>query len=103
MKLPRMRFTVQKMMVIVAVIGLICFFLARSQRLHKTAKFHEKLVLVGSKRVLCTIGPNATPVMADIPTKEGWWHQEMKGKYELASKHPWFPVAPDPPEPKDMP
>ena len=27
-------------------------------------------------------------------------HGRLKAKYEEAARHPWFPVEPDPPEPK---
>ena len=28
------------------------------------------------------------------------YYQQMQAKYERASRHPWLPVPPDPPEPK---
>jgi hypothetical protein len=28
------------------------------------------------------------------------WHARLKDKYYQASRRPWFPVPPDPPEPK---
>jgi hypothetical protein len=33
-------------------------------------------------------------------TPRGKWHYEMSMKYARASRSPWLPVEPDPPEPE---
>lgn len=37
----------------------------------------------------------------DFPSRaRNEWHILMAEKYRLAARHPWLPVAPDPPEPE---
>lgn len=35
-----------------------------------------------------------------VPRHKALWHVALSRKYERAARSPWFPVAPDPPEPK---
>ncbi|HWE35692.1 MAG TPA: hypothetical protein VG406_03905 [Isosphaeraceae bacterium] len=41
-------------------------------------------------------GPGTTTELL----RKAAFHRELAQKYEQAARHPWSPVAPDPPEPK---
>jgi hypothetical protein len=99
MKVPRARFTLRQVILIVAAISLVCPLLARYIRLSQVAASHEKRIIAGARRTNCFIGPRATPAVAYIPTETGWWHYRMKEKYKRLSLRPWLPVEPDPPPP----
>jgi hypothetical protein len=93
MALPRVRFTVRRMMVAVAVVA--CIFWASLLIIERRGRF---LIIVGSHRM-----PDARFLRhrdADYVLRLARWHDEMQAKYEFAAAHPWLPVAPDPPEPE---
>ena len=66
--------------------------------------------LVGDTHPDRSIPPGWSPPSAqDPPPIRAWrmsqerriaYHQAMKQKYERASRYPWLPVLPDPPEPE---
>jgi hypothetical protein len=99
LNVPRVRFTLRQMILIVAVISFVCPLLARYIRLIQVAASHENQILLGAKRVNCRIGPQATRAVGYIPTESGLWHYRMKEKYKRLSLRPWLPVDPDPPPP----
>jgi hypothetical protein len=99
LKVPRVRFSLRRMILIVAAISLVCPLLARYVRLIQIAASHENQILVGAKRVNCRIGPQGTLAVGYIPTESGLWHYRMKEKYKKSSFRPWLPVEPDPPPP----
>ncbi len=90
MPLPRVRFTVRRMMVAVAVAACIFCLIERRRRF---------LIIVGRLRM-----PDARflrhPGDADYVLRLARWHDELQAKYEFAAAHPWLPVAPDPPAPE---
>ena len=93
MRLPRVRFTVRRMMVLVAILGLMIAAFERRQRFGWIASEHRAHV---PKHMF----PTKPVGMGDKEWRPLEWHESMARKYEYAASHPWLPVAPDPPEPK---
>lgn len=94
MKFPRVRSTVRRMMVAVAFVGLAFgAYLAcrvRAERFQDSARWHRV------RHVALVIGGgDESPSLARLE-----WHKAMAEKYDRAARYPWFPVAPDPPEPR---
>jgi hypothetical protein len=87
------RLTVRRLMIAVAVMGsALGITIERSQRFRWIAARHR-----GEVPILPRLKPIGMP-------DERWrlfeWHQLMARKYEYAARHPWLPIAPDPPKPK---
>jgi hypothetical protein len=93
MRIPRVRFTVRRLMIAVAVVAAIVAFFKRRDDFERVAEYHRS-----------RIG------MADIDFSRRYeirffspknrWHYDMMHKYIYAARDPWLPVAPDPPEPE---
>jgi hypothetical protein len=81
MKLPRVRFTVRRMMVAVAVLALAVGWWKQGER--RRARFRALAIV--------------HLIEANEPTD---YHGRTAVKYMWATRYPWLPVAPDPPEPK---
>jgi hypothetical protein len=99
MRLPRLRFTVRRMMVAVAVVALVLGAVAlgvRSGEFRNRARYHE--VMAASP--LLGVKP-APPVFDPVRYTPKWsaYHARLKRKYERAARRPWLFVAPDPPLP----
>ncbi len=95
MRLSRLtpRFTVLRLLVAVAIIGsALGITIQRSERFRWIAAGHR-----GAVPMLPPIKPIGMP---DKDWRLFEWHQSMARKYEYAARHPWLPVAPDPPEPR---
>jgi hypothetical protein len=99
---PRFRFTVRGMMLAVAVAGMACggevvrrrraAFLAQAEVHRALADYlsvSEHYVLRPGDTHLSLTGRRRAEVEA-----------RLAAKYERAARHPWLPVAPDPPEPE---
>jgi hypothetical protein len=95
MKLPRVRFTVRRLMVAVVIVGLMlglgAWMARRSAEFRKRAESHMRTV-----RVMYSIG-RWKPRGFD----RNAWAWRMGEKYAYAASHPWLPVEPDPPEPTE--
>ena len=115
MKIPRIRFTVRRMMVAVAVLalafGIARLWWARQRYLEKAAghasfrayllrspeniKHWEERWTSGREgkpaRYPWPAGPPFVPAIAE-------YHEAMRLKYERAARYPWLSVAPDPPD-----
>jgi hypothetical protein len=103
MRLPRVRFTVRRLMVAVAIVALCLpawsFWARRDERYlefaikamkHNTlAEAYETGRPLGSLRERARVNPCKAA-----------YHATLARKYEYAASHPWLPVAPDPPEPE---
>src|SRR4051812_46996523 len=112
MSLPRVRFTVRRMMLAVAIaavaLGSTAELKRRSDRFRRLAEEHNQRVIVG--RMVTRRGGGTREFFYDrsgnpVPEWERHllkdaWHAKLKIKYYEASRHPWLPVPPDPPEPK---
>jgi hypothetical protein len=92
MRMPRFRFTVRRMMVAVAIVGLASgVLIERHRRFDRLAKEHinEYWKYVPEDE----LRPRE-------PNPEADWHLIMYFNYDHAARYPWLPVAPDPPEPE---
>lgn len=133
MRMPRVRFTLRRMMVAVALVGILTgAWLEASRQIRSSRRsrvrasghrFEEALALKNHaraasilKRAISTrsfvdLGDfqiiTGTPDDALASLKEAMesfsrrveYHRAMRVKYEHATRYPWLPVAPDPPNP----
>jgi hypothetical protein len=100
MPLPRVRFTVRRMMVAVAVVALALsggVWAARMMALSKAyeARCYELAVMRRKEG-----GPSVNWGHGHRPlSARQEWLRQMSIKYRYASCFPWLPVEPDPPAP----
>jgi hypothetical protein len=92
--------TIRQWMIVVAVVAPILY---ASQLLLLSAAYRERagqyqVGLLGSTPML--MGPNGSHSLNGRPSAHGIWVEKMAEKYLRASRFPWLPVEPDPPEPK---
>jgi hypothetical protein len=109
MRLPRVRFTVRRMMVSVAVASscvaayLVATrggefreeaieYLQREQFRVKAEHYGHRLADLSDIKVI--------PGHPDPLHRRREYYDQMRKKYERAARYPWLPVAPDPPEPE---
>jgi hypothetical protein len=94
MKLPRVRFTVRRMMVAVAVVGLA---FGVTKWIKGRRDMFESLAddYLDEGSAFAEYGHGLTEL-----NPRSAWNWAMYLKYKQAARHPWFPVAPDPPEPE---
>jgi hypothetical protein len=91
MRLPRVRFTLRRMMLVVAVVaihfGLTAWMERRATQFRALYADHiNKVGVVSSPK----------PWPHEV---QGIYHLAMGEKYRVAALRPWLPVEPDPPEP----
>jgi hypothetical protein len=98
MRLPRVRFTVRRLMVAVAIAGLAFGGLkyseilrSRSVRYRELATVHEFAAL--ELQLAKYLGEPPEPLRV-------LYHNALAQKYHRAASQPWFLAEPDPPEPK---
>jgi hypothetical protein len=90
MRLPRSRFTVRRLMVAVAITAVATYTGMVAWRIETyamRADAHARHLKSGHSFIYDS---------SDLIQ----WHGRMRLKYENAARNPWFPVAPDTPEPK---
>jgi hypothetical protein len=110
MRLPRVQFTVRRMMIAVAVVAILLGvgpLRRRSASYHRKALEHARLVGVSKEnaKVQRTAGrdhPEIRPLMeASAAELEGMaeWHSDLAEKYSRAASRPWetMPLDPAPP------
>jgi hypothetical protein len=123
MRLPRVRFTVRRLMVAMAIVGLLVGLMMRHLHFRRMADYHDSRVVESFE-----IGrpPREPGSLESAPasitvynhfgrlvgragkTRDGLkrlmslsdWHEVMRRKFEYAARRPWLPVEPDPPEPE---
>jgi hypothetical protein len=97
--MKRPRFTVRRLMLAVAAVGLALGLCAtcrsRSERFHASMMSHESRAM----ELLDNVQPDADAASLRRLSARIAWHEVMWAKYEHAAGHPWLPVWPDPPEP----
>jgi hypothetical protein len=124
MRLPRPQFTVRRLMIAVAVVGILTAWGIEGER--RRARFADQCFLhflngEFKRECLDEVGlPDELgfgPVipgfekehadMVDGHRKASKWlvaqvvyYKHMHAKYEFASRYPWLPVLPDPPRPE---
>ena len=107
MRLVRVRFTIQRLMVMIGLVAVILGTVeVRRQRklVHEyraRATFHEIMAATTSDIVLNGSGSaqGLTAVMKVPGSGQKAYHEEMKRKYEQAADRPWLWVQPDPSPP----
>jgi hypothetical protein len=99
MRIPRVRFTVRRMMVAVAIMGVALGLYKRREKLLALADYHEKgekcagLGTGGGISWINQHGEEVTETKSD-------WHSQLAEKYHRAASRPWLPVEADSPEPE---
>ena len=116
MKIPRISFTVRRMMVAVAVVALafaIVHLWSLRQLYLKMAAQHGGISALRDRTPedIAFWEARLTAQHEGLPASDPWpgghplvpsmarYHEAMRLKYERAARYPWLPVAPDPPEP----
>lgn len=96
MRLPRPRLTIRRLMILVAVVGLLVAIWTEGER--RRQRFRDRVRDYAHSAIylrLHAILDNRPP----DPVRSAWF-KAMQEKYEFAARYPWLPVSPDPPEPK---
>ncbi|MDB5352076.1 MAG: hypothetical protein JWN86_3323 [Planctomycetota bacterium] len=93
--MPRFRFTVRRMMVVVAIVAAcLGWIVERHARFRRLSASHMSQAIEAS-------GPDDPfHIALKIPSPEEEWRIGLAAKYARAARYPWLPVEPDPPEPK---
>ena len=106
MKLPRVRFTIRRLMAAVAVLALV---LAVADQLRRRRESFQRSADVyrrktGDAFMAAQITRSGNLFVWDRRTSPAHealadHYDALRVKYERAAAHPWRPVTPDPPEP----
>jgi hypothetical protein len=100
MRPPRLRFTVRRLMTVVAVVAVLLggFSLGRrSAYLNRLWLDHRR---EADRIARLAVTGSVVPSDRRSSGARFLWHCEMASKYGYAASHPWLPVEPDPPEPR---
>jgi hypothetical protein len=121
MSLPRVRFTVRRLMVAVAIVGGLiggsveCRRRLESERrigeYQRLAKHHHRAAARLRDRyrespqesVVLFIHSSEFAQTPALKLKWAEYHESLSRKYEQAASNPWAPLPPDPPEPEIVP
>ena len=97
MKLPRVRFTVRRMMIAVMITAVLIW----AERLRRLSKgYEERAESLGWEVFGASEYSPHGPEDAAHQRALVNHYRMLEDKYNRASKRPWLPVEPDPPEPK---
>jgi hypothetical protein len=116
MRLPRVKYTVRRMMVAVAILalafGIIRLWATRQLYLKKAAGHAGfRTEVLRSPETIAYWESRWTAQREGRPARYPWpggppfvpamaqYHDAMRIKYERAARYPWLPVEPDPPPP----
>jgi hypothetical protein len=94
MRLPRVRFTVRRLMASVAIVAFILWaerLLRLPREYRDRAGYYSQCEFDASGR-LAPGNPRDRAVVDH--------YHSLHEKYERAARYPWLPIAPDPPEPE---
>jgi hypothetical protein len=115
MRLPRVRFTVRRMMIAVAVGSIACaaiHWIELRGECRREAQWHEgvledlETIRTNGFYPYCSRGGSPVTHLeyneatAPLHARLVAHHDIMRRKYERAARWPWLPVEPDPPEPE---
>ncbi len=102
------RFTLWQLMAMVAVVAIILGVALemgrRRARFSRLAAFHRSKIIAPSRhvdrnrRIVRWIDHRGG--MFEERPRLDYWHEELAHKYVVAASFPWYPVDPDPPEPR---
>jgi hypothetical protein len=100
MRLSRLRLTVLRMMILVAlvamVLGMALGLTRRRSRLIAISLEHVGPAAEDGGTLIITA---EGPAYVGLKTEKGRWHEEMRRRYDYYGHRPWLPLPPDPPEP----
>jgi hypothetical protein len=103
MRLTRPRFTVRRLMVAVAIVGVTLGVVVWCKRRHD--RFAGLVSLYERERGNTAgiwSGPSKViEARRGLARRRGRYFYMMATKYRFAACYPWLPVEPDPPEPPD--
>ena len=110
MRLPRVRFTVRRMMVAVAVMAALLAGVAWCRGMIRAARDHRERALLNrsqeqlQRQIVASVDlfvePGEAPGAARGAAALAAHYESLGLKYERAALYPWLPVEPDPPPPK---
>ncbi len=105
MPLPRVRFTVRRLMVAVAIVaavlaGLEALRMRRAEFQRVSVLHRRHLLTLGRWELLDPVAQRADEEAQARGDPRKSWHLHLADKYRRAARYPWLPVAPDPPEPE---
>ncbi len=113
--MPRLRFTVRWMMVVVAVVAIGLWVALETMRLlqvsrDRAAEAYRWADLAkwtgrqadGRQSAMDALGIREGAAVEDtsLMRRQASWMADKARKYDRAAHHPWLPVAPEPPESK---
>jgi hypothetical protein len=98
MTLPRVRFTVRRLMVAVAVAAVVLGGLAYAARLAQLRRLYYRRATELRYAEQTYRHPSYRDEVQDVAAANRLG--QMAEKYEKAADRPWLPVAPDPAEPE---
>jgi hypothetical protein len=108
--LPRIRFTVRRLMVLVAILGLVVGVIVLSERRRVWFRGLANEHLEKGLRYFVVLGGGDSEYQRKSlrlwEERYGAFvahHGRLHDKYEWAARYPWLPVAADPPEPAAPP
>jgi hypothetical protein len=110
---PRLRFTLRAMLIVVALAGVASSILAvelRRKRSLDASTYHAAKARefgysgdprwgIRRRKPLDTDGEKEK-AQAELEVSRAAYHLLLVSKYLQSSRRPWFPVEPDPPEPR---
>jgi hypothetical protein len=99
MKLCRVRFTVQRMMVWVATIALALGGIVWVGKMISLSAAYNRRA-AGYHRLTGGVFSGGDESWAIRMHRDGW-AREMEKKYRHAARYPWLPIGPDKPPPAD--
>src|SRR4051812_32035732 len=99
MRVPRVRFTVRRMMVAVAILALLSWVETRRTRFQDLSAKYARLEVTSSMfHGSVPDGDYLERRMKALAARRTYYAGLVR-KYRRAERFPWLPVAPDPPEP----
>jgi hypothetical protein len=100
MRLPRM--TMRRWMIVVVIVGTmlgpLVYLGQRSRRFDQISRVHVRAMSAGATEA--AILKRRGDPRSKLAFARADYHQAMWLKYFNASRNPWLPVEPDPPEPE---
>jgi hypothetical protein len=117
MRLPRVRFTVRRMMLAVAIVAVVLegLIVLGRYRYHRDRAARVARTAVALRRMIAKLPPGQKALRTDLDDEDGspavlatpeacekfLAHLDrVVRKHEYAARHPWLPIEPDPPAPK---
>jgi hypothetical protein len=113
MRLPRMRFTLRRMMVVVAILAMAFAIPDAIERRRSHFRDLASIHTAKAESYGRQSGPSSVIIYRSAkppgPAEEArsrrkyamiFYHSGLESKYRAAATRPWLPVFPDPPEPK---